>query len=99
MNDSPGNIVTHWFAWLAALAAGLGITTQDMVYMTFGLISVVISVSSYINGRFDAHRKRKEDEKRTQILQDYLEELQINTTSDIPAAVKALREVLKQAGN
>lgn len=101
MNDQPGNIVTQSFAWLAALAAGLGITTQDMVYMIFGLISVGISVASFINGRVDAHRLRKEDEKRTRLLQDYLEELQTKTISlsNLPATAKALCEALKQAGS
>ena len=100
MNDQPGNIVTQCFAWLAALAAGLGITTQDMVYMTFGLICVGFSVVYFINGRIDAQRLRKEDEKRTRLLQDYLEELQNKTLpeSGLPATAKALREVLKQAG-
>ncbi|HEY1847054.1 MAG TPA: hypothetical protein VGH05_19655 [Buttiauxella sp.] len=97
MNDQPGNIVTQSFAWLAALAAGLGITTQDMVYMIFGLISVGISVASFINGRLDAQRLRREDEKRTRLLQDYLQELQTKTIpeKELPAAAKALREALK----
>jgi hypothetical protein len=97
MNDQPGNIVTQSFAWLAALAAGLGITTQDMVYMIFGLISVGISVASFINGRLDAQRLRREDEKRTRLLQDYLHELQTKTIpeKELPAAAKALREALK----
>jgi hypothetical protein len=97
MNDQPGNIVTQSFAWLAALAAGLGITTQDMVYMIFGLISVGISVASFINGRLDAQRLRREDEKRTRLLQDYLKELQTKTIpeKELPAAAKALREALK----
>lgn len=100
MNDQPGNIVTQCSAWLAALSAGLGITTQDMVYMIFGLISVAISVASFINGRMDARRSRKEDEKRTRLLQDYLEALQTKTIakSDLPATAKALREALKHSG-
>lgn len=99
MNDQPGNIVTQCSAWLAALAAGLGITTQDMVYMIFGLISVGVSVASYINGRIDAHRKRKEDEKRTRLLQDYLEELHSKTVADFPATAEELSEAFKQAGS
>lgn len=99
MNDQPGNIVTQAFAWLATLAAGLGITTQDMVYMIFGLVGVFISVASFINARLDARHMRREDEKRTQLLQGYLEELQTKTIpeADLLATAKALREALKEA--
>ena len=46
MNNQNENIVTHFFAWLAAVASMLGITTQDMVYILFGFIGVVISLAS-----------------------------------------------------
>ena len=51
MNDQPGNIVTQFFAWLGVIASGLGLSTQDVVYMLFGLIGVAISVASFCYGR------------------------------------------------
>ena len=48
MNNQNENIVTHFFAWLAAVASMLGITTQDMVYILFGFIGVVISLASFV---------------------------------------------------
>ncbi|WP_435945891.1 hypothetical protein [Dryocola sp. BD586] len=99
MNDQPGNVVTQAFAWLATLAAGLGITTQDMVYMIFGLAGVGISVASYINGRLDAHRKQKEDEKRTQLLQDYLAGLQNKNGNERLATARAVSEAIRRAGD
>ncbi|WP_202303919.1 hypothetical protein [Dryocola clanedunensis] len=98
MNDQPGNVVTQAFAWLAALAAGLGITTQDVVYMIFGLTGVAISIASYINGRLDARRRQKEDEKRTQLLEDYLAALPDKNAAKSPAVVNTVSEVVKRAG-
>lgn len=98
MNDQPGNIVTQAFAWLATLAAGLGITTQDMVYMIFGLAGVGISVASYINGRLDARRRQREDEKRTRLLQDYLAGLQNQKGAERLASIRAVGEVIRRAG-
>ncbi len=62
MNDS-GNIFTQFFAWVAALASAIGFTTQDMVFMFFGAAGLLISFASYVNGRVDAHRRRREDEE------------------------------------
>lgn len=64
MNDS-GNIFTQFFAWVAALASAIGFTTQDLVFIFFGAAGLLISLVSYINGRVDANRRRREDEKRT----------------------------------
>ncbi|WP_197499310.1 hypothetical protein [Mangrovibacter phragmitis] len=98
MNDQPGNIVTQFFAWLAAIAAGLGLTTQDVVYMIFGLIGVVISLASYVNGRIDARRRRKEDEKRTSMIREYLEEESERSPSERPAVVSVVADALKETG-
>lgn len=47
MNDS-GNIFTQFFAWVGTFAAALGFTTQDVVYMFFGAVGLLISLASYI---------------------------------------------------
>ncbi len=96
MNDQPGNIVTQFFAWLAAIAAGLGLTTQDVVYMIFGLIGVVISLASYVNGRIDARRRRMEDEKRTSMIREYLEDESERSPSERPAVVSVVADALKE---
>lgn len=98
MNDQPGNIVTQFFAWLATIAAGLGLATQDVVFMIFGLIGVVISLASYINGRIDARRGRKEDQRRTEMLRQYLGEVKDKPQSERPAAVKVAVDALEKAG-
>jgi hypothetical protein len=46
MNDQSGNVITQFFAWLAAVSAALGFSTQDMVFMFFGLIGVLLSLAS-----------------------------------------------------
>lgn len=56
MNDS-GNIFTQFFAWVGTLAAALGFTTQDVIYMLFGAVGLLISLASYINGRIDRNIK------------------------------------------
>lgn len=98
MNDQPVNMVTQAFAWLAALAAGLGITTQDVVYMIFGLAGVAISFASYISSRIDAHRRLKEEEKRTQLLQDYLVSLKNLSVAERVTAAGAAREAVNRTG-
>lgn len=96
MNDQPGNIVTQLFAWLAAMAAGLGITTQDVVYIIFGLIGVVISVSSFISGRIDARKERLEDEKRTKILADYLDNVKRQPPEERPSTAEVVTESMNR---
>jgi len=96
MNDQPGNIVTQFFAWLAAMAAGLGITTQDVVYIIFGLIGVVISVSSFISGRIDARKEHLEDEKRTKILADYLDNVKRQPPEKRPSTAEVVTESMNR---
>jgi hypothetical protein len=47
MNDQSGNVITQFFAWLAAVSAALGFSTH-MVFMFFGLIGVSFSGLFYI---------------------------------------------------
>jgi hypothetical protein len=97
MNDS-GNIFTQFFAWLGTLAAALGFTTQDVVYMFFGAVGLLISLASFIYGRFDARRKRKEDEKRTDMIREYLEGVKDKPLEERPAAVSLVSDALQKAG-
>ncbi|CAI2512112.1 Uncharacterised protein [Serratia ficaria] len=74
MNDQqPVNIVTQFFAWLAAIASAAGITTQDLIYIAFGAIGVLVSVLSFVLGRIDARAKRKQEERRTELYAKYLD--------------------------
>ncbi|MEQ6280849.1 hypothetical protein [Kluyvera huaxiensis] len=97
MNDS-GNIITQFFAWVGTIAAALGFTTQDMIYMFFGAVGLLISLASFVYGRFDAHRKRKEDEKRTQMVNDYLNGVSDLPHQERPAAASVVVDVLQKAG-
>lgn len=98
MNDHSGNIFTQFFAWVGTLAAALGFTTQDMVYMFFGAVGLLISLVSYVNGRIDARRKRKEDEKRTAMIRDYLDGISDKPIAERPAAVSVVADALTKAG-
>ncbi|HAS0922223.1 hypothetical protein ACHEUP_07205 [Enterobacter cloacae] len=97
MNDS-GNIFTQFFAWVAALASAIGFTTQDLVFMFFGAAGLLISLASYINGRIDAHRRRKEDEKRTRMVNDYLKGVGDKPLHERPAAASVVVEALQKEG-
>ncbi|MFO3754729.1 hypothetical protein [Klebsiella aerogenes] len=97
MNDS-GNIFTQFFAWVGTFAAALGFTTQDVVYMFFGAVGLLISLASYINGRVDARRKRREDEKRTQMVNDYLKGVSDKPHHERPAAASVVVEALQKVG-
>ncbi|MEF9678919.1 hypothetical protein QX227_22890 [Pectobacterium aroidearum] len=96
MDQQPGNIVTQFFAWLAAIAGALGWTTQDVIYFAFGAIGVIISIVSFIYGRFDANKKRKEEEKRTRLLQNYLDEAKNKPADSRPSAVEVVAEALRK---
>lgn len=98
MSDQPGNIFTQFFAWLGVIAAGLGLTTQDVVYMIFGLIGVVISIASFVYGRLDARSKKKEDEKRTAMISNYLGEIKDKPHAERPAAVQVAVDALERVG-
>ena len=97
MNDS-GNIFTQFFAWVGTLAAALGFTTQDVIYMFFGAVGLLISLASYINGRVDARRRRKEDEKRTQMVNDYLAGVGDKPLHERPTAASVVVDALQKAG-
>jgi len=96
MNDS-GNIFTQFFAWAAALASAIGFSTQDLVFMFFGAAGLLISLISYISGRIDAYRRRVEDEKRTQMVDEYLKGVSDKPPHERPAAASVVVEVLKKA--
>lgn len=73
MNDQQSaNIVTQFFAWLAAIASAAGITTQDLIFIAFGAVGVLVSVLSFVLGRIDARAKRRQEERRTALYADYL---------------------------
>lgn len=97
MNNS-GNIFTQFFAWVAALASAIGFTTQDLVFMFFGAAGLLISLASFINGRVDAHRKRREDEKRTKMVDDYLRGVNDKPLHERAAAASAVVDALQKAG-
>ncbi|UNK75788.1 hypothetical protein [Raoultella planticola] len=98
MHEQQGNIFTQLFAWVAAFAAALGFTTQDVIYMFFGAVGLIISLASYINGRVDARRKRKEDEKRTKMVNDFLKGVSDVPQHERPAAASVVVEALQKAG-
>ncbi|MFW7208697.1 MULTISPECIES: hypothetical protein [unclassified Enterobacter] len=94
LNDS-GNIFTQFFAWVAALASAIEFTTQDLVSMFFGAAGLLIS---YINGRVDANRRRREDEKRTKMVNDYLKGVGDKSLNERPAAASVVVEALQMEG-
>lgn len=97
MEQQPGNIVTQFFAWLATIAAALGWTTQDLVYFIFGAIGVVISVISFVMNRLDARAKRREEARRTQIIEDYIHDVQQKPAEQRPSAVEVISEAVSKA--
>ncbi len=73
MNDQQGiNFMTRVFGVLATIASALGISTQELVYMIFAAVGAIVTVLSFVFGRIDARAKRKQEERRTKIYEDYL---------------------------
>lgn len=97
MDQQPGNIVTQFFAWLGIIASGLGWSTQELIYFIFGAVGLVISLASYINGRIDARAARREDERRTRIMEDYIRDVQQKPLEQRPSAVEVISEAAAKA--
>ncbi|MDX7082494.1 hypothetical protein [Serratia marcescens] len=74
MNDQQAtNIVTRVFGVLATVASMLGISTQELVYMIFAAVGAIFTVLSFVMGRLDARAKRKQEERRTTLYENYLD--------------------------
>ncbi|HDX8937313.1 hypothetical protein GW952_11945 [Klebsiella michiganensis] len=99
MNDQQGTIITQFFAWFASISAVLGITTQDLAYILFGFIGVVISIASFVLGRIDARTKRKEDRKRTDLLEEYLHGVQKKPVSERPSSAEVITQAMNRINN
>lgn len=94
MNDQSGNAITQLFAWIAAFAAAVGFSTQDVVYMIFGLMGVLISLGTFICGRIDARNERREREKRTALFEKYLEQIASMPPEQRSASIEIISETL-----
>lgn len=68
MNESH-SYYTQIFAGFAGIASALGIGTQDLIYLLFAVIGLVLSISSFICNRLDQRRRYAEEKKRTAILE------------------------------
>lgn len=99
MNDQQGTIITQFFAWFASVSAVLGVTTQDFVYILSGLIGVVISIASFVLGRIDARTKRQEERKRTDLLDEYLHDIQKKPVSERPSSAEAVTQAMNRINN
>ncbi|CAI1974537.1 hypothetical protein [Serratia proteamaculans] len=74
MNDQQAtNLVTRVFGLLATLASAMGISTQELVYMIFAAVGAIVTVLSFVMGRLDARAKRKQEERRTTLYENYLD--------------------------
>lgn len=73
MNDHQAmNFITRIFGILTTIASSLGISTQELVYMIFAAVGAIVTVLSFVFGRIDARAKRKQEERRTALYEDYL---------------------------
>ncbi|MGP2644966.1 hypothetical protein ACTVKS_16100 [Serratia bockelmannii] len=74
MNDQQAtNFITRVFGVLATIASALGISTQELVYMIFAAVGAIVTVLSFLMGRLDARAKRRQEERRTDLYEQYLE--------------------------
>lgn len=74
MNDQQAtNFITRVFGVLATIASALGISTQELVYMIFAAVGAIVTVLSFLMGRIDARAKRRQEERRTDLYEQYLE--------------------------
>lgn len=96
MNDQSGSVITQFFAWLAALSSALGLTTQDMVFMFFGLIGVLLSLASYISGRIDASKLHREDQRRTELLEKYFDDARKLPPEGRPASIQVVTDAINR---
>lgn len=93
MNDQSSNIITQFFAWLAAVASAAGITTQDIGFIAFGFIGVLVSALSFIANRIEARAKRKQEAERTEIIRQFYNRADPNNPA---ATAKILSDVAEK---
>jgi hypothetical protein len=97
MNDGSGNLVTHTAAGVTAIAAALGISTQDMIYLIVSILGLIISIASFACKRADSHKYLLEDKKRTDVFESFIkgltDESNKNTTSAAHSAITALNKL------
>lgn len=96
MNDQTSNVITQLFAWIAAFAAAVGFTTQDVIYIFFGFVGVLVSLVSFIFGRIDAWRLRREEQKRTKLLEKYFEDAHQLPPEQRPSSVQVVTEAINR---
>jgi hypothetical protein len=96
MNDQTSNAVTQFFAWIAAFASAIGFTTQDVVYMIFGLLGVIVSLASFFSGRIDARRLSQEEEKRTRLLEKYFEDIHRLPPEQRPSSAQVVTDTMNR---
>lgn len=98
LNEPSGgnDLLTQSLAWLAAFAAALGLSLEEVIYFVFGGLGFIISLGSFICGRWDARRLRQEEAKRTQLLARYVAEAKTSPAAQRLAQVKTLTEVLNK---
>lgn len=95
MDQASSNIITQFFAWLAAVAAAAGITTQDIGFIAFGFIGVLVSVISLIMNRLDARARRKQEAERTEIIRQFYNRADPSNQS---ATAQILSDVAEHGG-
>ena len=95
MNDT-NSVYTQLFAGFAAIASALGLSTQDLIYLVFALIGLILSIASFVYARIDAAKRHEEDKKRTAILNQLVDQEMLKPEEDRKAGVTHLKNFVSK---
>lgn len=95
------DLLTRLFGGFTAVAAVLGISTQDLAYIVFGFIGMLCTVASFVCQSWNEHKKTRANEReeraRTEIIREYIEEARRLHTENHSAALDVVEEATKRA--
>lgn len=89
MNDTSQ--LQYW--WTGSLAAFSVLSTQDYIFIVGALISAWFTIKTYYANRREKDAQLKEEQKRTQLLREFLED---KTAETDPEAISVVNEALQR---
>ncbi|WP_270840447.1 hypothetical protein [Enterobacter kobei] len=94
MNPTDGHNLPYW--WSSMLAAFSLLSLQDYVFIIGALVSAFFTIKTYYAKRKEERQRLEEEQKRTQLLAQYLADVGQKPHSDRPAAAEVVTEAMRR---
>ncbi|BDH45739.1 hypothetical protein TUM12370_17830 [Salmonella enterica subsp. enterica serovar Choleraesuis] len=94
MNPTDGHNLPYW--WSAMLGFFSVLSLQDYVFILGALISAFFTIKTYYAKRAEERKRLEEEQKRTQLLADYLNDVSKKPHADRPASAEVVTEAMRR---